>query len=504
MKRFLSILLLSLFAAVTMAGTEVYTPILKSPLKDTINMMPNTYINWHAVAGSIGLQYNVQLDTSANFNSPQLLDTTLLLLTGYKTHELLFGAKYYWRVRAIDMGQTSAWSTVWDFSVFSTLTLIAPKNNSPVNIANDTIYPYEVLIWSNVVKGHSISGIKYYDIQIDTSLQFNSPLFHSGTVLLGTNYFRLSNLRFATKYYWRVRARHNLSTGSWNTPWNFTVATYVKLSSPAKNATNQLLNAKLSWGNVKGVLGYEYQLATDSLFNNVIAGSEVDTNFTASSFTVFGQQYYWHVRARTLSDTMSWCLKYAFTTIDKVLLLAPTNGATNIAMKPTLKWQVQTGITKYQLQVSAQLSFDTTLVNVYLRDTISQFTLTKQLSSQSVYYWRMRAFSDSQMPDTSGWSPIWSFTTGTSGISENGIIASSIYPNPASGKVYIKLDMNESTRMQVELIDLLGKSIFRDELELTSGYNLKEINLEGLSRGVYIIRLSNNGSTVNHKLIIEK
>jgi hypothetical protein len=278
----------------------------------------------------------------------------------------------------------------------------------------------------------------------------------------------------------------------------------VKLSSPAKNATNQLLNAKLSWGNVKGVLGYEYQLATDSLFNNVIAGSEVDTNFTASSFTVFGQQYYWHVRARTLSDTMSWCLKYAFTTIDKVLLLAPTNGATNIAMKPTLKWQVQTGITKYQLQVSAQLSFDTTLVNVYLRDTISQFTLTKQLSSQSVYYWRMRAFSDSQMPDTSGWSPIWSFTTGTSGISENGIIASSIYPNPASGKVYIKLDMNESTRMQVELIDLLGKSIFRDELELTSGYNLKEINLEGLSRGVYIIRLSNNGSTVNHKLIIEK
>ena len=504
MKRLLSIVLLTLFAAISMAGTVVYTPVLKSPPKDSVNMMPNLYISWHAVAGSTGLQYNVQLDTTPNFNSSQLVDTTLLLLTGYKAHELLFGVKYYWRVKAIDQGQTSAWSTVWDFTIFNTIILISPKNNSPVNSNNDTIYPYEVLIWSNIVKGHTISGIRYYDVQVDTSLQFNSVMLRTGTVAFGTNYFRLTNLRFATKYYWRVRARHNLSTSAWNSPWNFKVATYVKLSSPAQNAKDQVLNVKLSWSNIKGVLGYEYQLATDSLFANVIAGSEVDTNFTSSSFTVFGQKYYWHIRCRTLVDTMDWSPKYSFTTIDKVILVSPTNNATNIALKPTMKWTVQTGITKYQLQVSAKQTFDSLIQDVKLADTTKQFTLTKQLHSQVTYYWRMRAFSDSQLPDTSSWSPVWSFITGTTGINENSIVSSSIYPNPASGKVYIKLDMNEAARMQLELIDLLGKSVIHETIELTSGNNLMEINLDGLNRGIYIIRLSGDGSIINHKLIIEK
>ena len=121
MKRLLSIVLFTFFAAISMAGTVVYTPVLKSPPNDSVNMMPNLYISWHAVAGSTGLQYNVQLDTTPNFNSSQLVDTTLLLLTGYKAHELLFGVKYYWRVKAIDQGQTSAWSTVWDFTIFNTI-----------------------------------------------------------------------------------------------------------------------------------------------------------------------------------------------------------------------------------------------------------------------------------------------------------------------------------------------------------------------------------------------
>jgi len=507
MKRLLSIVSLSLFAAFTMAGTVVYTPILKSPPKDSLNQMPNIYISWHAVAGSVGLQYNVQLDTSLNFNSPQLMDTTMTLLTGYQTHELLFGAKYYWRVRAIDQGQTSAWSAIWDFTVFNSITLVSPKNNSPINSNNDTIYPYEVLIWSNVVKSHTISGIRYYDVQVDTSLQFNSPLLKNGTIAFGTNYFRLSNLFFATKYYWRVRARHNLSTSAWNSPWNFKVATYVKAASPpqpAQNAKDQFLNVKMGWTIVKGVLGYEYQLATDSLFNNVVAGSEVDTNFTNASFTKFGQQYYWHVRCRTLVDTMAWCPQFAFLTIDKVVLSSPTNNATNISLKPTFKWTVQTGIVKYELQLAAMQTFDSLIYDVKFNDTTKQFASSKQLKSLATYYWRMRVFSDSQLPDTSSWSAIWAFTTGSTGIGENSIIASSIYPNPASGKVYIKLDMNETARMQLDVIDLLGKSVIREELDLASGYNLKEISVESLNRGVYIMRLSINGSVVNHKLIIEK
>jgi len=57
MKRFLSVLLLSLFAAVTMAGTEVYAPTLKNPADNTIGQMPNVTVSWNAIVGSTGVKY---------------------------------------------------------------------------------------------------------------------------------------------------------------------------------------------------------------------------------------------------------------------------------------------------------------------------------------------------------------------------------------------------------------------------------------------------------------
>ncbi len=501
MKRFLSILLLSLFAAATMAGTEVYAPTLKSPADNSINQMPNVIVSWNAIVGSTGLQYEMQLDTIASFNSPKLTDTTLTLLTGYTTHELLFAKKYYWRVRAIDLQQTSAWSTVRTFTVFSQVTLSSPKNNA----TNDTLGPYQVLIWSNLILGKAITGIKYYDVQVDTTSNFNSTQLHSGSVASGTTYFRVSNLRFGTKYYWRVRARHDLSNSLWSIVWNFTVANVLVPSLPTNNAVDQMLNAKLTWKAIKGLLGYEYQLALDPGFITVVAASEVDTNFVYSQFTRFGTKYYWRVRGRHISDTMAWCNNYAFTTIDLVKLTAPSNNSTNIAVKPTMKWTKQTGIVKFQLQIDEDQSFSGPFLDVKLSDTLTLYVLTKRMNNATKYYWRMRAFSDSQIPDTSNWSLVWNFTTlPSTGIGENGVLTASIYPNPASGKVNIRLDAEEPATLQVAVIDLLGSTFIREQFELVSGTNVREINLTNLSKGIYIVRLSYNGTVVNHKLIVDR
>ncbi len=501
MKRYLSILLLSLFAAAAMAGTEVYTPTLKLPAANAANQMPNVTVSWNAIVGSIGLQYEVQLDTSSNFNSPNLTDTTLTLLTGYTTHELLFGAKYYWRVRAIDLGQTSGWSAVRSLTIFSQVTLTAPKNNA----VQDTIGPTQSLIWSNLIAGKTITGVKYYDIQADTSQNFNSPQLHSGTVAAIKFYFKVSNLRFGTKYYWRVRARHGLGTSQWAVIFNFTVAKTIVPLLPANNAVDQMLNAKLTWKAIKGLLGYEYQLATDTSFTSVISGSEVDTNFVISQFTMFGGKYYWRVRGRDISDTMRWSARVAFTTINMVKLVSPPNSATGTAIKPIMRWTKQTGIVKYQMQVDVNQDFSAPLLDVKLADTLSQYTMTKKMTYSTRYYWRMRALSDSDLPDTSNWSDAWSFTTlASTGISENGVLTSNIYPNPASSRVYVKLDVDEPLKLQVAVIDLLGSTFIREEFELSSGNNTREINLANLSKGIYIVRLFYNGSFVNHKLIVDK
>ena len=500
MKRFLSVLLLSLFAGVVMAGTEVYTPSLKSPANNTTDVMPNVIISWNAIVGSVNLQYEVQVDTTVNFNSPQLSDTIITLLTGFTNHELLFGAKYYWRVRAIDLGQTSPWSGSWSFTVFSQVTLSFPKNNAK----EDTLAPTQSLAWLNTVGSKTITGVKFFDVQLDTSPNFNSTQFHSGTVSSIKYFFKVTNLKFGYKYYWRARARHDLSTGQWSQVFNFTVTKAAVPTAPTNNSIDQVLNVKLTWKAVKGLLGYEYQLATDTNFTNLINGSEVDTNFVASEFTKFGGKYYWRARMRHATDTTKWCARWSFTTIDMVKLNSPANNATNIAVKPIFKWTKQTGIVKFELQVDVNQNFTTPYI-VKISDTLTQYTLTKKLNNSTVYYWRMRAFANTDGPDTSGWSAPWAFTTlPSTGIDENGMLSSSIYPNPASGKVNVKVRVDEPTTVQMALIDLLGTTYIKDEYELSSGDNIREINISNLSKGVYILRLVIDGNVSNHKLIVDR
>ena len=128
MKRSLLSLLCLVFVTIIFAQERVYVPTLKFPANNATSQMPNVIVSWYAISGSLNLQYRFQMDTTKQFNSPLLIDTTQTLITGYQTHELYFGKKYYWRVKAIDNGQTSAWSSVWNFTVFNRVELSAPAD----------------------------------------------------------------------------------------------------------------------------------------------------------------------------------------------------------------------------------------------------------------------------------------------------------------------------------------------------------------------------------------
>ena len=83
-------------------------------------------------------------------------------------------------------------------------------------------------------------------------------------------------------------------------------------------------------------------------------------------------------------------------------------------------------------------------------------------------------------------------------------MSNNIYPNPAAGKVNIKLDLEEPGKLQLTVIDLLGSTLIREEFELACGSNVRELNIANLSKGIYIIRLSYDGTVINHKLIVDK
>jgi len=508
MKRFLFSLLCVIITAGLSAQPRVYTPSLNSPANNAINQMPDVSIHWNAITGSLNLHYQVQLDTTPSFNSP-LKDTTLLLLTGYKNHELLFNKKYYWRVRAIDMGETSYWSVIWNFTIFDQVELEKPMDNDGGILSPDT-----TIQWKTTINKVATTGITRYDYQLDTTLLFNSSLLIEGstnaTPVSGTFYKTAKpvNMHFGCKYYWRVRAAHSLGQSDYCTPFSFLVIGQFVLTNPANAATKVFKDVVLSWEKCSGLLAYGYEIALDQNFTQIVDESEVTVPNLQSSFLRFGQTYYWRVRGRHATDTSQWCNPWSFTMINTVDLKLPANNDSNVSLTPVLTWTAQTGIINYSLQFDSVSTFTNPIINVHpaITDTKYPIPIAKKLLPEKTYYWRMRAYADGTlMADTTAWSPTWSFTTGNAtGVEQNEINGFSIYPNPASNKVFIRLDVKDVYSIRFTLLDLLGKEVMKQDILVAGGLNVKEIQLGNVNKGIYIGRITVGDNTLNQKIIIEK
>ena len=508
MKRFLLSLLCVVITIGLSAQPRVYTPSLNSPANNAINQMPNVSIHWNAITGSLNLHYEAQLDTTLAFNSPLLKDTTLLLLTGYKAYNLLFNKKYYWRVRAIDVGETSYWSTVWNFTVFNKVELEKPLDNDGGILSPDT-----TIQWKTTINKVTITGITRYDYQLDTTTLFNSSLLIEGTtntIPTSGNYKTAKpvNMHFGCKYYWRVRAAHSLGQSDYCTPWSFVVVGKFTLTDPANGATKLFKDVVLKWEKSSGLLAYAYEVALDQNFTQVVASAEITVPTVKLSILRFGNTYYWRVRGRHATDTSEWSNPWSFTVINTVDLKTPSDNEQNVSLTPVLTWTSQTGILSYSLQFDSVSTFTNPIINIRPGASDIKYPIpgTKRLLPEKTYYWRMRAYAGvSLLADTTAWSPTWSFTTGkATGVEENEIRGFSIYPNPASSKIFVRVKLRDVSSVRFTLIDLVGKEVMTQDIMVSGGLNVKEIQLGSVNKGIYIGRVTIGESILNQKIIIEK
>ncbi|MCD4789587.1 MAG: hypothetical protein K8R37_06255, partial [Bacteroidales bacterium] len=156
MKNILYTFLVAIVSINLSAQTKIFSPILISPNED--NQMPDVILDWYPVSGIGEVYYEVQLDLDDSFTSPdlQILQT---MFSSAQTINLLFSNKYYWRVKAWDDNDTSAWSETFSFTVFRRV-----KLGNPINGKEDAM-PNVELKWL----GTNLSGITYFDCQFDTS-----------------------------------------------------------------------------------------------------------------------------------------------------------------------------------------------------------------------------------------------------------------------------------------------------------------------------------------------
>lgn len=211
------------FNDVTTLETTTQPPTYSFSPSDGATITDNSpYISWNSVleAGA----YNIQVDNSSSFSNP-IVDKTVLS-ANYLCTSLLPDGTYYWRVRTIQNGEWSSWSTVWNFVISDNnsgnsgnggsgnTTITAPRLFSPLDgaiISDQTPY----FSWSYD------AGVSY-QLQVDGSSTFSNPKIDQ--TVLPSYYISTVSLTDDT-WYWRVRSKEASTYSPWGSIYSFTVIT---------------------------------------------------------------------------------------------------------------------------------------------------------------------------------------------------------------------------------------------------------------------------------------
>jgi len=80
----------------------------------------------------------------------------------------------------------------------------------------------------------------------------------------------------------------------------------------------------------------------------------------------------------------------------------------------------------------------------------------------------------------------------------------SVYPNPSNGTLSIKLHNFGVPSVFVEIVDLLGNTVWSSNVDLNEGNGLQQLNLSMLENGVYFVRTSDGTTFYKQQLMISK
>ncbi|NUN08494.1 MAG: VCBS repeat-containing protein [Ignavibacteriaceae bacterium] len=333
-------------------------------------------------------------------------DTLLTENDTVKTVDTLsYNTVYYWRVKArneVGWGVFGYWSKFTTiYPVPGTISLVQPAD-SALNI------PLSVtLLWRKEQASDN------YHLQVSELPDFSSLMIVNDTNRVDTSY-QLSGLQYSKTYYWRVRGKNIRGYGSYSAR-RFTVklATVV-LAAPVNDSTVNTQIPRLTWFKVTGAQNYHLQVATDTGFTTpFIDNQNLADSFYTMPTLVYGQSYYWRVKARSGQNNGDFSQRRKFTVYYPApvapVLIAPDSGSVNHPVQNVLlRWNFVTGTTAYHVQVAKDPAFAQNQI-IYNDSTLTGTQrLLPVLGTSTKYYWRVRA------KNQGGWgsySNVWNFST---------------------------------------------------------------------------------------------
>lgn len=500
MKKVLLTLVLLISGLYVFSQASVYPPTLNTPANGTNGLAPNAFLKWNAVPGAFN--YKVVISDDSLFATTY--QTHITNLTAVNASHLFFNTTYYWKVKAYGATDSSAWSDTWSLTSIDVVTLINPVNGS---------IDHPVRTWFSFTP---ITGLDSYQYEVDTAMDFSSPLYLSGNVVYWENAAFTKELYFGEHYYLRIRACHPADTSGWSVLKDFNTLNDFNLRRPLNDSLNAMPVVKLIWDWV-GSRHYDYYISTDSTFatydmytvdssNKVITVSVDTAMLTHTDTLLFGTTYYWKVQARSNFDVSNFTVTRKFTIRDTTRLKSPVNLTMNVTTIPLLEWKAygMVGLKAFQIYMDTSALF-TNPIMFTAYDTTYQITEPEQLLGNRNYHWKVRMISGA---DTSEFSEPWMFrTTGQIGFEEQELSNSniSIYPNPTyTGKINISINAPGEKTIDLSISNMIGQVVYNNRIQMTSGNHVYNIDLTSLENGIYFVKLQDNNDSFTRKIIINK
>lgn len=183
--------------------------------------------------------------------------------------------------------------------------------------------------------------------------------------------------------------------------------------NPPNGSTGLSTSLTLTWGWSMAAAGYEYCYDTtdDNSCSNWVSNGTSRTK-TLSGLSI-GTTYYWQVRASNVLETVyangSPTAFWSFTVGD-FNKISPANGSSGHSTDLTLIWESSNDVTDYEF------CYDTTNDNScsnWISNGLNTSRTLSGLSTETKYYWQVRATKDSSTIYADGSSTaFWSFTVG--------------------------------------------------------------------------------------------
>ncbi len=228
-----------------------------------------------------------------------------------------------------------------------------------------------------------VEGVTDYVVELSTSSEFKKLESEVEVEGLSTKFVDLAP---NTTYYVRVKGK----TGSVFSPYSNVEKTVTKpidkpiLESPTKLS---LFSFTASWGSIDGVESYDYQLATDAAFRQLVNNETTDQTFVDLSGLNPSTKYYFRVRGNIgkFKSAFSDVLEVTTETLAGPVIAAPSLiGIFNF----TANWEAVDGADEYIVQLSQTADFASVLNTAHAS---SNYYVFEDLNPDTKYYYRVRS-----------------------------------------------------------------------------------------------------------------